>query len=120
MKTKLIPDGYKAEDIISSQAIFDRIDVLARRANMSLSDVAKSIGMSSANRFFVIKSRNSIPSLEMLCKLADLFDTTLDYLIAGRIPFDRDELSVLEDTVLSKIRTSSNFKIKVKELLQES
>jgi transcriptional regulator with XRE-family HTH domain len=52
---------------------------LRQRAGLSVKSVAKSIGRSSM-AVINIESGKSLPSLPTVCKLADLYDVTIDVL----------------------------------------
>jgi len=57
-----------------------RLKVLRIEFELTQSDVAQKVGLSTTG-YGNIETGKSIPSLETLIKLADLFNVSLDYLI---------------------------------------
>ena len=82
---------------------------LRERAKMSQQAVADHIGVSqqSINKY---ENQPIEPDIEHLIALADLFNTTIDYLV-GRdtSPQEADSLSPIEKSLVSNFRTLSPF-----------
>jgi transcriptional regulator with XRE-family HTH domain len=74
-----------------------RIFDLRRRKNLSQTDLANTVGISYA-QIGRYETKNTQPPAEVLKKIADALDTTVDFLISG----DTDEkaMSTLKDAEL--------------------
>ena len=76
---------------------YDRFSGLCKDRGVSPSSVAKAIGITTANPTYW--KRGSIPKGETLQKLADYFNTSVDFLL-DLSPEDASEMNYIEDYVV--------------------
>lgn len=81
-----------------TRALWDRIDEL--KGKTSLKELAEKSGL-KGNSLQVMKSKNSLPSMQMLYPLAQTLGTTVEYLYTG---VEEDEYS--DNPVFRKIASS--------------
>jgi len=62
----------------------DRLKELRSSKKLSQLDLAKEIGVSQRAVSYYELGEEDIPTLEVLIKIADFFDVTLDYLVGRR------------------------------------
>ena len=111
---KLIPDGYSYQEIVNSANFFSRFEYLLNRQQKTKNDACAYLGIYHTS-LSVNKSRNELPQLKSIVKLADFVDTTTDYLLAGRMPIE--PIDNMEKLVLENLRTSPEFRDEVTALL---
>lgn len=63
--------------------LWDRLESLRKKKKISQSNLEKEFGFSNGS---YSKWKNSTPTPDRLQKLADYFDTTVEYLITGEEP----------------------------------
>lgn len=63
--------------------LYDRIDILLKEKHFSQKDLAKEIGLSSAQTYAQWKLRNSMLGADIACKIAKYLNTTVEYLVTG-------------------------------------
>ena len=87
--------------------IADRIQSLRKSKGMSQEELADAVGVS---RQAVSKweSEQSVPDLEKVVILSDIFDVTTDYLLKGIEPVREADHKTMADVVDEKILTEKN------------
>lgn len=87
--------------------IADRIQSLRKSKGMSQEELADAVGVS---RQAVSKweSEQSVPDLEKVVILSDIFDVTTDYLLKGIEPVREADHKTMADVVDQKILTEKN------------
>lgn len=72
--------------------LYDRIDILLKEKHFSQKDLAKEIGLSSAQTYAQWKLRNSMLGADIACKIAKYLNTTVEYLVSGNdtSPFESE------------------------------
>ncbi len=106
----------KKKSDIDVDAFWTRLESLVRERETTLSAVQTKMKL-GGSYLFVIKNRNSIPSLDVVNRLADALDTTIDYLVKGTgLPIKSE--NVLEETILKKYRSDYEFHKAVNIILE--
>ena len=62
----------------------NRIDSLLDKKGIKRSDLYNSIESINSHSFYDWTRRNSIPSADIACKIADFLGTTVEYLVTGQ------------------------------------
>lgn len=83
----------------NSQNLAETIEALAKEKGVSVSSLLQELDMNK-NALFTMKKSGYLPRVESLCKFADYFQCSLDYLV-GRI--DTAEISFGSTTTSSDI-----------------
>ena len=68
---------------ISGVKFVNRIDSLLSVKGMTRKDLGKMLGLSSST-MGSWKSRNIFPPIETICKIADFFNVSIDWLVTGK------------------------------------
>ena len=92
------------------QMTAERIESLAKSKGVSISEMLSALGMNK-NALFTMKNSGYLPRIENLCKIADFFCVSVDYLI-GRTdtPGTHPEISVANNNQ-SNISGSNNISV---------
>lgn len=77
------------------------------KMNLTQKELAEAIGCSSG-AYSKYEVGDRAPSLEILCKLADHYEVSVDCLL-GRTPVSMDSLSESERALIKKCRSSDRF-----------
>lgn len=73
--------------------LFSRVDNLLSRRGISQRQMCLTVGISPQS-YSNYKSSGSLPPVETVCKIADFLNTTVEYLVNGKLPTDtQDKLS---------------------------
>lgn len=95
--------------------LYDNVEYLMRREGVTIAYLADVIGIEKTS---IYKWRMQKPSIDVLVKLADYFDVTLDYLVNGtKLPegVTKNDLVDLEEILNSNV----NIVYGVEELTEE-
>ncbi len=89
--------------------IADRIQSLRKSKGMSQEELADAVGVS---RQAVSKweSEQTVPDLEKVVIMSDIFEVTTDYLLKGIEPVKTDDHKTMADVLDQKILTEKNGK----------
>ena len=87
--------------------IADRIQTLRKSKGMSQEELADATGVS---RQAVSKweSEQSVPDIDKIVILSEIFDVTTDYLLKGIEPVENDDHKTMADVIDQKILTEKN------------
>lgn len=113
---KLIPKGTTYSEIVNSKNFFTRLDILLSRKNMTLGRLQEEAGLAHGT-LSVCRNRGNLPSAETMVRIADVLDTTLDYLLAGRLPTLENNLSPLETKVIERMREDFLLKAQLESIV---
>ena len=94
---------------VNTNIFWYRIDLLRESKGLTLIDLQERIGFRGAY-IYSMKSRNIIPSLDAVWKIADVLGCSIDYLI-GRddIPKHKSENEEEIQKINSRLLTDENF-----------
>lgn len=92
--------------------VFDRIEQLRKTQNLSQGKLEKELGFSNGS---ISKWRNSTPTYERLQKVADYFGVSVDYLMTGKTPEEKKDITLTSkdqrdikkdlDSIMEKLST---------------
>ncbi len=97
----------------------ERLNELMAESNLTPSDLIKKLNLENLSTIYVWKSGKSLPRVENLISLANLFDCSLDYLL-GRtnnyekisckkvVPFDIQLNKILKNKNITKYKLMKN------------
>lgn len=89
----------------NSQNLAETIEILAKEKGVSVSSILQELDMNK-NALFTMKKNGYLPRVESLCKFADYFQCSLDYLV-GRT--DESKLEASEPTTQMLVECFSSL-----------
>jgi len=103
------------QDDTLRKALGNRIKELRKAKNWSQKDLAKPLGTSSAQLNKYESSQNT-PQIDRLVLLAELLDTTVDYLLTGNSSSD---LPIYNTRLIQRMKVIEGFEAQEKEIVIE-
>ena len=86
----------------------ERLKLLRNEKKLTQKELAEKLGLNNISTISKYESGDSLPSIEIVDKLADLFGVTADYLMGRSV--ERGE-SKVKDELLEMLRTDPQYKI---------
>src|SRR5262245_47588395 len=77
----------------------DKLRYLRRQRNMTQVDLMHSLGSAAQGHLSLLEHGRRRPSLEMVVRVADVFEVSTDYLLRDSIPIDRPVLALVPQTL---------------------
>lgn len=71
--------------MIDINGVWNRIDRLRKRKGLSLMDLQNHL-TKNGNYIYTARSKGCLPSIDNLCKIADILDCSVDYLLGREQP----------------------------------
>ena len=101
---------------VNADEFWDRVQFIS-----PFTELNKKLGRPANDRLFSMKKlRKTIPTPEQIEQIADVLETTPEYLLYGVKPVAGDDLSVNEMKVIDAIRSNAKLKKMVFNLIETS
>lgn len=104
--------GYGKD--IDVGAFWYRLDRLLAERGMTMSELNEKCRL-KGTYLYVIRSRRTTPSIPVLNRIAEIFGTSLDYIVNGNENRLRGETE-FEENILNRLRSDSEFRSAVSVL----
>jgi transcriptional regulator with XRE-family HTH domain len=99
---------------VMPQIFGDKLRLLRRQRGFTQTDLARDLGLATHSHVSYLERNRSAPSLDLVLRLADVFNVTTDYLLRDVIPADQPQASVASSQTAHTL--SAHFSAKLRQL----
>lgn len=91
---------------IDVNAFYERIKDLLKEDKKSLDDLMSINGLSfnAKSTYFSMRQAGNLPRADDVLRIAEFFGVSVEYLITGKMPDNREKINKIKDDLLNVIR----------------